>query len=167
MANKRNPQTGVEAIEPQRGEPVTIVTGSPVVPGQTVSGLPVPHLTTSVRQAFVYYTITPVDRRGRLADASPLRFLHWRPGLAITMTMLVGAVIVAPDPAGPETVTRQGHLRLPADLRHALRLATSDRLLVAAYADRGLVLAFPMPTLDAMVSGYQSSVMEPPLWTHP
>ena len=61
-----------------------------------------------------------------------------------------------PTPDGRETVTGQGHLRLPADLRHALRLNSGDRLLVVAHPHQGLLVAYTMPALDAMVSSYHS-----------
>jgi len=39
-----------------------------------------------------------------------------------------------------------------------LRLDPGDRLLVAAHVDRGLLIAYTMPALDAMVSGFHSSL---------
>ena len=58
------------------------------------------------------------------------------PGLRITLMVTLGAVVAAAHPDGRDAVTSQGHLRLPADLRHALRLEPGDRLLVAAHPDR-------------------------------
>jgi hypothetical protein len=111
-----------------------------------------------MRETSAYYTITTVDGRGRLADGSPLRLLQWGPGLRLKLMVALGAVVVAAHPDGREAVTKQGHLRLPADLRHSLRLNPGDRLLVAAHPAQGLVVAYTMPVLDTMVSGYHSSI---------
>jgi hypothetical protein len=126
-------------------------------PSQPDRGLPVPALRLPARQTSAHYTVTTVDARGRLADASPLRILQWAPRLPISLTLIFGALVAAAQPGGLDTVTSQGHLRLPADLRHALRLDPGDRVLVAAHADRGLLIAYTMPVLDAMVSDCHSS----------
>jgi hypothetical protein len=141
-------------------------TARPAWPGSAVMegppkpdrGLPVPVLGWPARRTSAHYTVTTVDARGRLADASPLRTLRWAPRLPITLTVIFGAVVAAAEPGGRETVTSQGHLRLPADLRHALHLDPGDRLLVAAHVDRGLLIAYTMPALDAMVSDFHSSL---------
>ena len=128
--------------------------------GQKVrfGGLPLPRLSGPMRETSAYYTITTVDGRGRLADGSPLRLLQWGPGLRLKLMVALGAVVVAAHPDGREAVTRQGHLRLPADLRHSMRLKPGDRLLVVAHPYQGLVVAYTMPALDAMVLGYHSSM---------
>jgi hypothetical protein len=120
-------------------------------------GLPVPALTAPVAQPTTYYTVTTVDARGRLADASPLRVLGWAPGRRLKVTMLPGALIAIAGPDGTLSVTRQGRLRLPADLRHALRVAGGDRVLVAADSDRGVLAVYTMATVDAMVSRYHTA----------
>jgi hypothetical protein len=117
-----------------------------------------PDLVSQTRPTSARYTITTVDARGRLADASPLRVLQWVPWLPITIVVMLGAVVAAANPDGRETVTGQGHLRLPADLRHVLRLDRGDRLLVAAHPDRGLLVAYTMSAVDEMVYSFHSSM---------
>jgi hypothetical protein len=123
-----------------------------------IHGLPVARLVSMARIGSADYTITTIDNRGRLADRSPLRILHWTPGLPITLLVLPGAVVVAAKRSGREAVTGHGHLRLPADLRHALKLKAGDGLLVAAHPDRGLLVAYTMSAVDAMVSAYHASL---------
>ena len=113
---------------------------------------------SSARVSSAYYAVSTIDDRSRLADRSPLRILHWAPGLPITLLVLPGAIVVAAQPGGRETVTGHGHLRLPAGLRHALKLKPGDTLLVAAHPDRGLLVAYTMSTLDAMVAAYHTSL---------
>jgi hypothetical protein len=75
-----------------------------------------------------------------------------RPRLALTVTR--GAVVAKPDPEGREAVTRQGHLRLPAPIRHLFRLAAGDRLLLTPCPDRGFLVVYPIAILDAMLLAY-------------
>jgi hypothetical protein len=125
---------------------------------RTIRGLPMASRVSSARVSSAYYAVTTIDDRGRLADRSPLRILHWAPGLPITLLVLPGAIVVAAQVGGREAVTGHGYLRLPAGVRHALKLKPGDALLVAAHADRGLLVAYPMSTLDAMVAAYHTSL---------
>jgi hypothetical protein len=125
---------------------------------RAIRGLPMASRVSSARVSSAYYAVSTIDDRGRLADRSPLRILHWAPGLPITLLVLPGAIVVAAQVGGREAVTGHGYLRLPAGLRHALKLKPGDTLLVAAHPDRGLLVAYTMPTLDAMVAGYHTSL---------
>ena len=139
------------------GEPLpSAVTAAERTASLPRHGLPMARLASLVREGSAYYAVTTVDHRGRLADRSPLRILRWSPGLPITSVVLPGAVVMAAQRGGREAVTRQGHLRLPADLRHALQLKAGDQLLVAAHPDRGLLVVYTMSALDAMVSTYHA-----------
>jgi hypothetical protein len=122
-----------------------------------VRGLPVPTLTSAERPASGYYTVTAVDARGRLGDGSPLRLLRWLPAASLTFRVRPGVLLVTADPDGELAVTREGHLRLPADVRHALKLRAGDRLLLAAYPEGQHILAFTMPALESMTIAYQMS----------
>jgi hypothetical protein len=102
----------------------------------------------------VHYVITTIDARGRVSDRSPLRALQWPPGLPIVMSAVPGVVLVVAQAGGGDAVTRQGHLRLRADTRRRCRVGAGDRLLLAAYRDRGLLMAFAMPVVDEMVHAY-------------
>jgi len=119
-------------------------------------GLPVSRLVMPDRGSSTYYTVTAIDVWGRLADRSPLLTLHWHPGLPISISLTENAVIVVSHRNGRHTVTRQGHLRLPASIRHLSRLKAGDRLLLAACPDRDLLVAYSMSALDAMVLAYHS-----------
>ncbi|NJC83112.1 hypothetical protein [Planosporangium mesophilum] len=54
-------------------------------------------------------------------------------------------------------ITAQGHLRLPVAVRRVCRLHDGDRLLVAACPDPGILVAYPMAELDAMVLAYHAT----------
>jgi hypothetical protein len=123
-------------------------------PQSGTHGLPLPRLASQRSGSATYYVVTTIDSRGRLADRSPLRILQWRPGRRVDMSTAHGAVIVLARRTGDDAVTRQGHLRLPVPIRRLSRLNSGDRMLVAAFADRGLLVAYTMPTVNAMILAY-------------
>jgi hypothetical protein len=125
-------------------------------PSQPTRGLPLPRLTLPGPTSSAYYVITTMDGRGRLAVRSPLRILQWQPGLPIAVSVLHGAVVLI-HRDGPQTITRQGHLRLPVSIRHACRLKAGDRLLLAANPKRSLLVAYPMAALDSMILAYHAT----------
>ncbi len=112
-------------------------------------GLPLPAL-RSVRSTSSYYAVTTVDAHGRFADTSPLRVLHWVAGLRVDVTPASGTISVRPNSSGRDMITRQGHVRLPARVRYACGLRTGDRLLVVGCPSADLLIAYTIPTLDAL-----------------
>jgi hypothetical protein len=119
-------------------------------------GLPVARLALLGRSSSTYYTVTTIDGRGRIADGSPMRRLQWPPGLPVNMTVVREAIIVVSRNDGRQAVTRQGHLRLPVEVRRACRLVAGDRLLVLASLGRGFLVVQTMSTLDGMVLAYHA-----------
>jgi hypothetical protein len=73
-----------------------------------------------------------LDCHGRIADRTVLHTLDWPAGHRLTMHESAGTLTVVPDPDGAAQVTRQGHLRIPAALRHRCALSTGDRVLLVA-----------------------------------
>lgn len=134
---------------------------SALVPGQpatrTAGGLPLPLLPVPTPPPTLYYAVTPLDARGRLADRSPIRALGWRPGQPITITVLRHAIVVTAHPQGADSITRQGHLRLPARIRHACRLNPGDRLLVAAAPTPGVLVAYTMALLESILREHHAA----------
>ncbi|WP_143021424.1 hypothetical protein [Prauserella marina] len=135
----------------------TLRPGAPQTRQQTKS-LPVAALLESVQSSALYFVVTTMDARGRLADRSPLRALGWTPGSAITITAVGRAVIAATRSAGPNAITHQGHLRLPAPIRHACRLDTGARLLVAASPVRDLLAVYPGSSVEASLLAYHETL---------
>jgi hypothetical protein len=104
-----------------------------------------------------YYTVSAIDVWGRLADRSPLRVLQWRPGHPIAVSVVRETVVIVARHDGHESITGQGHLRLPAPIRHVLRVHAGDRLLLVACPGQGLLVAYTMSALDAMVLAHHSA----------
>lgn len=142
----------------------------PGAPGPV--GLPLASLLTYAPDSHARYVVTAVDARGRLADASPVRALGWPPGTPVVLHVVQGAVVVVTRAvthnAGPgrqegprrerHMITRQGHLRLPAHVRHGCRLDPGARLLVAAHPDSAVLVAFTTRVLDGVLRAYYESL---------
>ena len=105
-----------------------------------------------------YWTVTTVNERGRVADSAPLKGLGWAAGTPVTFVMIPAAGVVVVRRGGPGAVTRQGHLRLPADVRHGCRIRGGDRLLVVAHLGEDLMVAYTPYAIDAMAAAYHTSI---------
>jgi hypothetical protein len=119
--------------------------------------LPLPTLPSQGRGSATHHVVTAMDSRGRLADRSSLRVLHWGSGLRLDISSVHGVVIVVARGGGGHTVTRQGHLRLPLPIRRSCGLNGGDRLLLVAFPDRGLLLAYTTAAVNAMILAYHSA----------
>lgn len=120
----------VPPLLPASGRVVT-----PSVAALVRGPLPLPSL-ISWRMSTVVYGLSALDDRGRLADRVIMRALGWSVGLRLDIRETGGVLTVLTSPDGAYQVTHQGHLRLPAPLRHRCGLQTGDRVLLAADADR-------------------------------
>lgn len=121
------------------------------------SGLPMPRLRSPARESTTHYAVTSIDLHGRFGDRSPIQVMGWGPGHPVAFSLTAGAIMVVSRPEASEAITRQGHLRLSASLRHASRLKPGDRLLVAAYPHAGLLVAYTAAALDQMVLAYHTT----------
>ncbi|GAB4061424.1 AbrB/MazE/SpoVT family DNA-binding domain-containing protein [Catellatospora paridis] len=105
-----------------------------------------------------HYVTTTIDASGRLADRTPVRCLGWPAGLPVSITADRHSGIILVQRHGPYVITRQGHLRLPAIIRHRLRTSIGDTLLVAALPDADMIAAYTSAALDYMVSSYHTTI---------
>ncbi|MDX2972167.1 hypothetical protein [Kribbella solani] len=121
---------------------------------------PLPLATLGMRRTSdLVYGLSSIDNRGRVVDSKVMRQLDWPPGLPLAFSHADGRLTVTPDTspgAGRLRVTTQGHLRIPAPLRHLCALVAGDRVLLAADTARSLVTVFPPATLDRLLSGGES-----------
>jgi bifunctional DNA-binding transcriptional regulator/antitoxin component of YhaV-PrlF toxin-antitoxin module len=118
------------------------------------------------------YGVSALDCHGRIADRVVLGALGWAPGTRLAITgdrrMITvradaedqsGAQIAARSPARVirSRVTPQGHVRLPAEVRHACGMAAGDRVLLMADPAAGVLRVVSPATLDDLVSGLTTS----------
>jgi hypothetical protein len=89
-----------------------------------------------------------------------VRLLGWSPKCLVSVRVLNGPVMVVTRSSGPDSVTRQGYLRLPASVRHACHIDPGSRLLVVACRDNDLLAIYPTSVLDAILLAYQVSLSD-------
>jgi hypothetical protein len=109
--------------------------------------LPLPSLPPG-RTSTVVYGLSAVDDRGRVADRVVMRALGWSAGRGLDIREADGVLTVFTAPDGAYQVTSQGHLRLPAVLRHRCGLVAGDRVLLAVDPSRSRLTIYPPTALD-------------------
>jgi hypothetical protein len=120
--------------------------------------LPLPAFTDR-RTRRTVYALPAIDCNGRLADQAIVRVMGWQPGTRYAIQEHGGLLLVDASPRGVYTITRQGHLYIPAVARRRCAISPADRLLVAAEpAERGLVI-HPPAAIDAMIADRHRSVL--------
>jgi hypothetical protein len=137
----------------------------PIVPDTTpgntkgasarIAGQPLPLIAVPVsppqRLNNVVYSVATLDDRGRVADRQMVAALNWTAATRLSIREHGGLLAVAADPHGVFKLTKQGHVRLPADARRAGHLSSGDRVLLVAHIDRQTVTVFPPVALDQLV----------------
>ncbi|GAA3989617.1 hypothetical protein GCM10022247_05290 [Allokutzneria multivorans] len=86
----------------------------------------------AARSSGVVYGLAAVDCRGRVADRVVMTALRWKPGMRLDIHEARGLLVVQAALGGVFAVTKQGHLRLPASVRHCCGLVPGDRVLLVA-----------------------------------
>ena len=128
------------------------VAGAPDVVSMVRRSLPLPSLITR-RTTAIIYGLSAVDDRGRLADRTIMQALGWAAGLRLDISETNGRLVIRPREHGAFHVTGQGHLRIPASLRHRCGLEPGDRVLLAADPHQRQLVAYPPAALDALIAG--------------
>ncbi len=100
-----------------------------------------------------------IDCNGRVAEATVISALRWAPGTRLNIRESVGLVLVTADQQGVFRTTGQGHLRLPATVRHWCSLSAGDRVLLAADPERGLLVVHPPAALDTMIAQFHACLL--------
>lgn len=117
----------------------------------TRRALPLP-VVPAPRERVVVYGLAAVDGRGRVADQAVLRALSWAPDTRLAFRETDHLLIIRRDAHGVFKITKQGHLRLPAPIRHCCGLLPGDRVLLTAEPARGLLVVHPPAVLDDMIA---------------
>jgi bifunctional DNA-binding transcriptional regulator/antitoxin component of YhaV-PrlF toxin-antitoxin module len=94
-----------------------------------------------------------MDSRGRLAEQAVVRGLGWLPGTPTEVRVSGGLVLVAAGTNEVSAVSRHGHLRLPATVRHRVGLRPGDRVLLVGRPAEAVVILYPPAALDAVLTG--------------
>lgn len=76
--------------------------------------------------------------------------LGWESGRQLEVRAVRAMATIRAAANGTACVTSQGHLRLPAAVRHLCGLAPGDRVLLVADPEKQIVRVFPPSTLDKL-----------------
>ncbi|GAA2675615.1 hypothetical protein [Actinoplanes palleronii] len=105
--------------------------------------LPLPTVAELPRRDVVF-GLSSMDRTGRIVDKPIMASLGWKPGLQVGFAIREGVIVIAPG-AGQRlrAIDRLGHLNVPARVRQACRIDNPERVLLAAFPRRQLLLVHP------------------------
>jgi hypothetical protein len=112
------------------------------------------------RTTALVYGLSALDDRGRLADRTIMQTLGWFAGLHLTITETRGLLVIRSQEHGEFHVTGQGHLRVPAPLRHRCGLEPGDRVLLAADPRQGQLVIYSPAALDALIARQAADPLE-------
>jgi hypothetical protein len=112
------------------------------------------------RTTALVYGLSALDDRGRLADRAIMLALGWSAGLCLNITETRGLLVIRSQGHGEFHVTSQGHLRVPAPLRHRCSLEPGDRVLLAADPRQGQLVVYPPAALDALIARQAADSLE-------
>jgi bifunctional DNA-binding transcriptional regulator/antitoxin component of YhaV-PrlF toxin-antitoxin module len=112
------------------------------------------------RTTAVVYGLSALDDRGRLADRTIMQVLGWSAGLRLHIEETRGLLVIRSHEQGEFHVTGQGHLRVPAPLRHRCGLQTGDRALLTADPRRDQLVVYPPAALDALIVQRTADLMD-------
>ena len=119
--------------------------------------LPMPPIAAPRKRSWTY-AVVALDDRGRIAARALLQRLTWVPGTTVAIREVSDLAVMTPDPSGAAAVSPQGHLRLPATLRHRCRLVAGTQLLLVADTTVGRLVIHPQAAVDAMVAARYADV---------
>jgi hypothetical protein len=105
------------------------------------------------------YALAAIDCNGRLADHAIVRAMGWKPGTRYTIQEYGGLLLLDADHRGVFTVTRQGHLYIPAAVRRRCAIAPADRLLIAAEPAQRRMVIHPPAAIDMMIADRHRAVL--------
>jgi hypothetical protein len=123
---------------------------------QAAASLPLSELWDTSSASGRYCTVTTVDSRGRLADRTPLRALGWGPGTSVRAAADPRGGVVTVRVGGETSISKHGHLCLPAPIRRSCRMRAGDRLLVLADLIDVVLLAYLPHAVDAMIAMFHA-----------
>ncbi|MCX2729413.1 AbrB/MazE/SpoVT family DNA-binding domain-containing protein [Saccharopolyspora sp. NFXS83] len=120
--------------------------------GRVRRELPLPELAEAPEATSRVCAVASVDSRGRVSDRSVVRSLGWIAGQRLDLRAVAGSVLVACREDGVFSLTSQGHLRLPAAVRHWCALQPGQRVLLAAEPAHDALAVHTMPVLDSLLA---------------
>jgi bifunctional DNA-binding transcriptional regulator/antitoxin component of YhaV-PrlF toxin-antitoxin module len=129
---------------------------SPLAP-QPVRPLPLTSLDQLPRDASMLYDIARIDDSGRIKNHEIIKILGWRAGDKLEMILTQGAIIIRPSPDGHFSIPQRPRIIIPLTARKRHAIGPGDHVLVAAAPDYGVMIVYPVATLNEMIACYHST----------
>jgi len=118
------------------------------------TGLPLPPLRFSPTRTATRYAVTSVDRDGRLADRSVLRFMAWPAGSQLDLAVEDRWIVVA-GRGGDTRINERGFLRLPLHLRRRCAIEPGDQVLMIGDRRSAELLLIPVIAVGEILHAYR------------
>jgi hypothetical protein len=148
----RRSQTTAQCVVAALALPASIPAPSqPLRPPPLTSLHQLPHDTSML------YGIGRVDTSGRVANGDIVEALRWRSGDKLEMIFSQGAIVIRASPDGLFPVPRRPRIIIPATARRRCAIRPGDHVLLAAAPDYGIVIVYPLPVVDEMITRYHSA----------
>ena len=119
--------------------------------------LPLNSLDQLPRDASMLYDIARIDDSGRIKNHEIIKILGWQAGDKLEMILTQGAIIIRPSPDGHFSIPQRPRIIIPLTARKRHAIGPGDHVLVAAAPDYGVLIVYPVPTLNEMISRYHSA----------
>ncbi len=127
--------------------------------GRARGPLPVAALASVSPGLDTIYALSMVDKSGRVTDRSVVRELGWGPGTRLEIREQRGIIVVFPAAGGVDFISRQAFLKLPLTVRRWCRIATGDKVLLAADHAVGVLVVHPVAALHALLADIHAAAV--------
>jgi hypothetical protein len=104
------------------------------------------------------YSISVVDKAGRIGDRSLVRSLGWVPGTRLDMHERAGLILVRASADGVHRVSDTGFATLSLTVRRWCRMRAGDRVLLAGNLVTGMLVIHPLPVMHALLTAVHAQV---------
>jgi hypothetical protein len=157
---------GHHAAQIQRGghqdRPVPQLIPPDVVTPVPVTPLPLPALPAITSDPGLVIGVAGVSHAGRVRDQVVLDALGWAAGDRLTSTVLDCTIVLRRHPEGSQVINTRGQVFLSAATRTLLRIAHTDRVLLAAVPQRGLLIVHPCDAVGALLTRFYDALPQGP-----
>jgi bifunctional DNA-binding transcriptional regulator/antitoxin component of YhaV-PrlF toxin-antitoxin module len=119
--------------------------------------LPLTGLHRLPRDTSMLYDIGRVDASGRVTNRDIVAALRWQPGDKLEIILTSGTIVIRVSSDGLFSVPQKPRIVIPMTARRRHAIESGDHVLLAAAPDYGVVIVYPLSTLDEMVTRYHSA----------
>jgi bifunctional DNA-binding transcriptional regulator/antitoxin component of YhaV-PrlF toxin-antitoxin module len=105
------------------------------------------------------YDIARVDASGRIENRDIIKTLGWQARDKLEMILTQGAIIIRQASDGCFSIPQRPRIIIPPTARKRHVIRPGDRVLVAAAPDYGILIVYPVPTLNEIIARYHSAML--------